>query len=108
MRQKAGKTVWVSSSGLSVNGMQKYKFKRAAVYIENEDSITPSPESISFYTTDSVTHVHIRQGLQHFWEINMNNPSKHMLRIQTEQYSWKKYLVCSKPTKLSLKLPSKM
>lgn len=50
MRQKAGKTVWVSSSGLSVNGMQKYKFKRAAVYIENEDSITPSPESITVST----------------------------------------------------------
>lgn len=50
MRQKAGKTVWVSSSGLSVNWMQKYKFKRAAVYIENEDSITPSPESITVST----------------------------------------------------------
>ena len=39
--------------------MQKYKFKRAAAYIEHEDSITPSPESITVSTPLSQSRMFI-------------------------------------------------
>ena len=85
--------------------MQKYKFDREAGYTENEDPITPNLESIIVSTPLIKSHLFIiDKVLQHI----MNKQSKHMLKIQRDQYSSKKYLVSSKSTKLSLKRPKKM
>ena len=79
--QKAGKKMGISSSGLSVDWMQKDNFDRAAGCIKNEDSVTLNPESI-IASISLIQHLFILDKVpQHIGETNMIKPLKHMLRI---------------------------